>query len=202
MVQELNEEKAMGNYISIGIVYSDKNRNDFDIDLNYFITMLKETTKRITVSFPKDNSFNEWSSREFYPDNYWEVFSILEQNNMAVGEFVYTFCEKKYRLRILVKQDKNKYLGILFEICAEDLINNSTTNTQCITNKIIKFLEKLSGVLNFAYAFCDNEADIEYSPAEILKMNKAIYSILVLNEGKRDPKVLLGSWCIDGLTPQ
>ena len=92
--------------------------------------------------------------------------------------------------------------GFLFEIPEEELLNEdySSEHFNKLTNSIASRIIELWDDMGFNYAFCDNEADIEYQLSEIEQSEEPIYSMLLVKDNRNHPIIKLSSWCIDGLT--
>ncbi|WDU84435.1 Imm64 family immunity protein [Caloramator sp. Dgby_cultured_2] len=91
------------------------------------------------------------------------------------------------------------YFGFLIDIDEETIIKKIGINE--LEQKICDMIFDIYRVSEFDYAFCDNEAEIEFSPDEFKNLKEKIYSILVLpiNGDKRlELKLIKSNWKIDG----
>lgn len=195
----------MGSYINIGIVYTDKNIIKMDDDFVIVIKYLSPFCNKIVVKYPKDDAFENWEEKSFEgEEGFVEAFSILNEKNFSTGKIYCKIQNKQYNILVSIKGKNDLFRGILFEIPEEELFleSSSSDNLSLTTNKIANSIIELWNNTEFNYAFCDSEADIEYSLCEVRESEKPIYSMLLLKNEFNQPIVRLGSWCIDGLTPR
>ena len=193
----------MGAYINTGIVYSDNNIYKIDNDLLFITEYLSHFCDKIFIKFPKDDFLNDWEEKVFKgKKGLHEAFKILNINNMSFGKINYKVHNNNYNIIVSIRGKNNLFKGILFEIPEEELFKNnySNENLNSITDKIIKKLVELWNYTEFSYAFCDNEADIEYQLFEIEQYKEQIYSLLLLKNNLNQHIIKLSSWHIDGIT--
>ncbi len=193
----------MGSYIGIGLIYDDIPRDRLEGELRNVVNYLISYDGSInSIKFSKDENGNEWVEDSL--------------NNKSVEDFYSSLCKGYFgqlhmicnilgiqKLNVCIRVEKAKnYFGLLLDISEEELIGvSSSENINRITNKIIEFLHELYEASVFEYAFCDNEAEIQYSPIEFQSLSEKVYSIVALpDEDKKNLKIIKSSWHIDGLT--
>ncbi|KAB1438065.1 Imm64 family immunity protein [Candidatus Galacturonibacter soehngenii] len=195
----------MGSFISIGIVYTDKNIIKMGDDLVDIIKYLSPFCNKIVVNYPDDDICENWEEKSFVGEEGFEkAFSILNDKKFSTGKIYCKIQNKDYNVLVSIKGKNDLFRGILFEIPEEELFLEkfSSDILDIITDKIANSIIELWNNTEFNYAFCDSEADIEYSLCEVRASEKPIYSMLLLKNEFNQPIVRLGSWCIDGLTPR
>lgn len=191
----------MGSKISIGLVYENKCREDISVYLEKVINgfLDKGYIKDFTVSL--DNEGNEWieqnvGEKEVTKTDY-DLITTNYYGKINLISNIITSNPKKITVAI---EKSDEYFGFLVDLNEEDLTKNFSLDE--LENKIVDFLLSKFRILNYDYAFCDNEAEIEYSPQEI-KQEEELYSLLFIpntKENKKEIEVKKSSWYIDGLT--
>ncbi|HHW37552.1 MAG TPA: hypothetical protein GXX18_10000 [Bacillales bacterium] len=196
----------MGSFISIGLIYSKRTeerfKNELDILVRYLVSK-DGILKKIKMS--KDIDGEEWI--EYTPNNNLEIsesLNLIAKYYYGQVNVVCTFLGFS-DLEVAVRIEKEKdYFGFLLDISEADVIK--THNVEVInrvTDQIINFIIDLYSVSGFDYAFCDNEAEIQYAPDEFCTLENDMYSIIVIPSfGEQDKalNVFKNNWHIDGLT--
>lgn len=193
----------MGNYISIGIVYSDKNIQKINVDILFLARYLLPFCHKISVNYPIDNSFEDWEEKIFEGEKgLVEAFAILIRKEMSIGKISFKLNDYVYNILVSVRGKDDLFKGILFEIPEKELLQEdySIENQSDITKQIINRILELWNGMEFGYAFCDSEASIEFQQSEIEQIKEPIYSVLLLKRNAIQPTIQLSSWCIDGIT--
>lgn len=196
----------MGSYITTGFVF---NGTDIEIIKRKLEAMIRclsdgrETYKLVKASKDEDG------------DN-WIEFKFEELNDIQEG---YTFAAEYYfgqidltssfftsnDISVSVRVEKESdYFGILVDIVEEDLLkSNEVVVLNMADEQMIKAMCELHKVLNYDYAFCDNEAELQYSPKEFRCLDGDVYSIIAVSNNSEFgsmPKVYKSHWNINGLT--
>lgn len=187
----------MGNYISIGIVCL--TQTSLELVLETISAQMNNKAISLELSYPEDDSSRIWIKQHYELKSGLSAgFKLLADRRQSIGTFLYNADTMQLHIRVSIKTDA--ILGILFEMEQEELIPvESSFLLESITNKIIKDLKALWERAPFEYAFCDNEADIEFAPSEILKTEEYIYSVLLINRNHFLTHKM-ATWCIDGLS--
>lgn len=192
----------MGAYISIGIVYSNNDVYKIHNDLFIITEYLSHFCEKILVKYPKSNYLEDWDEKVFEgKKGLYKAFKILNTSTISFGNICYKIHNDNYNITVSIKGNNDFFKGILFEIPEEELLKNnySNENLNNITDKIAKRLIELWNYIDFSYAFCDNEADIEYQLFELTQREET-YSLLLLKNSLNQPIIKLSSWHIDGIT--
>lgn len=195
----------MGSYIGIGFVYNiieDGLEKELRNLVNYLI---RREGSIESIKFSKDEDGNEWVEERLKNNIDIEEFYSL----LANGYFgqLHAVCNilNIQKLNVYIRIDKvdKNYFGLLLDISEEELIEESSVeNINKVTDRIIGLLNDLYEVSGFNYAFCDNEAEIQYSPIEFQSIDEKVYSIVALPTTGEGKKLLIikSGWHIDGLT--
>jgi len=195
----------MGSYIGIGLVYNIDLQNRIELELKNIANYLVSHEGRITnFKYSKDEEGIEWVEKSFISNLEIErIYNKISNNYFGEIEVEVSILSiEKLKIRIAVRKVDNYYFGILLDILEEELIGvGSKKKLNTITNNIVLLLEELYVVSNYDYAFCDNEAEIQYSPHEFQSLNKKVYSIVALPiREEKKVRIEKSNWNIDGLT--
>jgi hypothetical protein len=196
----------MSSYIGIGFVYKGnccvKLEKELRNVVNYLLS-LNGVVKSIKFSNDKDGNLwiNESQTTLFDRNNFLELLA-----NGYYGELNMT-CDlfELYNVFICIRiyKDENHFFGLLFDIEEQVLIPEESIKMMDITTeKIIDFINRIYQFSSYDYAFCDHNADIQYSPEEFTSFEKNIYSVVAIpsREDKRIIQITKSNWHIDGLT--
>ena len=135
-----------------------------------------------------------------------DICNILAENYYGQVEIKSNLLRhKNLMITIRVEKEENEeYFGFLLDISEEALIKtNSVSEMNNITDEIEEFIQEFYKHSPYEYAFCDNEAEIQYSPIEFKKIKKSIYSIVAipfLESNSSKVNIIRSNWNIDGLT--
>lgn len=190
----------MGSNVGIGFVYSFKKA---EIELNHIIEyLLFNNGEVIRYKFCKDENGTSWITAKEIGD-----LSSKELSEKIVGNYfgeIEISCKlfnrsiEKITLSVTVIDKEN--FGILVDIPEGELIREKG-EVVCIERNIISFIKNIYKTSNYDYAFCDNEARIEYSLPEIERLESCPNSITVTPSAVSGGfKTSLTNWAIDGLT--
>lgn len=195
----------MGSYIGIGLVYN-ISESGLEKELRNLVNYLICREAIIeSIKFSKDEDGNEWVEESLKNNIDIENFYSLLANGFFGQLHVVCNILNIQNLNVYIRIEKvdKDYFGLLLDINEEELIGeNSVENINRVTNRIIGLLNDLFEVSVFDYAFCDNEAEIQYSPIEFQSLNEKVYSIVALSttEDKKKLKIIKSDWHIDGLS--
>jgi len=196
----------MGSYISIGFVYDKVDLKQIKFELENLTTCLITALDNVrNMKLSKDMDGEEWieySSFKNYPIS--DLCSLLAEHYFGqLNLKCNLFGLENLEVTIRVEKEKD-YFGFLLDIIETELIKTgSIEEINSITEKIINFITDLYKALAYDYAFCDNEAEIEYSPKEFKGLKDSVYSIAVmplLGKQEKSFNVIKSNWHIDGLT--
>lgn len=196
----------MGSYITIGFVYAKCNlerlENEFKNLSNYLI---KKINKVKSIKACKDTDGEEWIEyNQFKNQQIGDLCDILTKN--YYGQIVFEsnilgIGDLEVSIRIEKEED---YFGYLLDISEIKLLKTrGIEELNSITERIITFIITLNKIIEFDYAFCDSEAEIQYSPSEVNDLRNNVHSIVVIPafvEKEKKHEVIKSSWHIDGLT--
>lgn len=196
----------MGSYIGIVLVYNNSSQNKIECELRTVIRYLIFHEGNITnTKYSKDKDGIKWVEDSFTNGLEIEkVSSLLSKNYFGQLNVICNILNmKKLNICVTMKNTDKNYFGILLDIAEDDLMGViSNENIDIITERIIYLLKDLYEVSDFDYAFCDNEAEILYSPSEFQSLNEKVYSVVALPIIKGEKKIVIvkSNWNIDGLT--
>lgn len=185
----------MSSYISIGFVAND-NEELFVEKCKKIMEVNNKNIGQIIFKYPTDETCNKWNVSNEQVKNIDKMLKQCFTNELAEIIVDYRINEQIFKgILIKIRKKIGEYTGILFEISEDCFPLKEKINS--IENEIIAILRDLLNI-GFEYAYCDNEADIEYSIKEVMGQ-KNRYSILVTRENN-NIVTKLASWKIDGLT--
>lgn len=188
----------MSNYLSVGIVYSNKSKEK---ELSNILKYIRN---------------NEWKldSLEFsedYVGDYWmnitEKITDLKVSNAFFNNF-FSICKFKklvknqtINLSLTYKKLSENDFGFLVQIESTQIYN--TGNRENLKNVEMTIIDQLQGFYSaskYAYIFADDEADLEYTYEQIRDKSNPIYSMLIFPHKDDSVEIILASWMLDGLT--
>lgn len=189
----------MSCYINIGVVFCDELLPIAPDNIYELSKRILNECDEITIKYSEDDHGFRWEERTYRQNEIMVAVNTLEVNKLAIGKLKYRIQQKEYNILISIRKKDNKLWGLLLEIPEEELFvgDYSKDKFNYITNKIIINMKNMLTNVKFGYAFCDCDAEIEYSLSEVLSKNN-YYSILLLN----NLTVRLAPWNIDGITPR
>lgn len=189
----------MSSSIGIGFVFEKHQKIDllFSEFLSYLI--IKGKLQKITYSL--DENGKQWHEETIKAYPTCEVVPLLINHFFGkINIKAMIIDDKEMDFDISVFKFPKGDFAFLIEIEIDQLFKaGNKQELEYCSSMIIKFCKDVFDKVNYRYAFCDHEVDIEYTWSEFSKMNESIYSISIVpqNEGF---KVNLASWEIDGLT--
>ena len=196
----------MGSYISIGLVYdkSDLERVKNELErLSTYLTTEFGSVKSMKVC--KDTYGEEWIEYNSFENHQisdlCDLLAKYYYGQLSLKCNILGFDNLEVTIRIEKEED---YFGFLLDVSEAELIKTGgLEELNSITEKIICFITDLHKVLVFDYAFCDNEAEIQYSPTEFKELKNDVYSIVILPTSEKKEKpydIIKSNWHINGLT--
>ncbi|NFP49524.1 hypothetical protein FDF58_07570 [Clostridium argentinense] len=198
----------MGSSISIGFVYGEFSiqaiENEIKRLVKYFVTT-DGSLKKMKVS--KDIDGEEWLEYDSLINlKVDSIYTTLAENyygQVEVNSSLFGHKNLTTTIRIEKEEDEG-YFGFLLDIDEEELIKtNLASEINSVTEKIVDFITGFYSYSAYDYAFCDNEAEIQYSPRHFKKIESSIYSISViptLDGNSNSLNIVRSNWNIDGLT--
>lgn len=187
----------MASKISIGLVYD---KNDIESKINILDTIIRSLTDSVYIQnyrFAKDVFGEEWVksashdvmlSEEFLDDivsNYYA--ELILSTNKFIDEF------QQIVLRIENEED---YFGILIDLEETEI---QTVGYDVVEERIIEYLLNVFSKYKYGYAFCDNEAEIDLSPKDVISKKEELYSLLMKPKGE-SVNICKSSWKINGIS--
>jgi hypothetical protein len=191
----------MGSYISIGFVFRRNLEEKIDINFKKLVNFLVQKSGKLnSIKVSKDMDGEEWIEVNVLNDD--SRLDLLTEFFYGQLNLSSNIIDGKSLEIIIHIENKPNYYGFLLDIQEADLIKtNSIEELDYISDKLIKLMVDFYGVSGYDYAFCDHEANIEYSPNEFLMLEKNIYSITIItNHCKNNLEIRKSNWHIDGLT--
>ncbi|UAC47344.1 hypothetical protein K6959_11565 [Bacillus aquiflavi] len=188
----------MGSNISLGIVYASKQlANAENITRNVSNLFVSDDGYIKSFKYSTDLQGTKW--KEFSGINSElakSMYSSLINSYYGSITIMSNLFNEKLKEMVISIEVTNEYFGFLVDI-KEELLEG--INLDELEENIINFFMKNYECLKFNYAFCDHEAEIEFSPDEIAHMTDEVYSILLL-QVNNELVLEKSSWKIDGLT--
>ncbi len=198
----------MGSSTNIGFVYGSDSRSFAEVELSNMIHyLLSKNGKVLSQKYSKDLDGDGWvESNEVVYLLQKDTLSQLVNNYYGQIKIACDLLGKKgLVLDVLFKKLNQTCFGILLDISDEQILDSTHHDSlDRITDKIVELMECIYSISHFDYAFCDNEAQIEYSLSDFVSLGKPVYSVIVLpNEISRSKlQITKSNWHIDGLTPR
>lgn len=190
----------MGSKITIGYVFGIENKKVMALYLEELVNILSEEGLIIDFKFSLDDEGNEWKECVVKKNKMESsAYELLTKYYYGTVKLISNIVNLRSKEIAVTVEQTSEYFGFLIDLDEEDL--NQDFNLEEIESSIINFVAKSYGLLKFDYAFCDHEAEIEYSPKEITKVEEEIYSLLFIPSVMKDEvEVKRSSWYLDGLT--
>ncbi|MBO8157596.1 MAG: hypothetical protein H0Z32_14290 [Bacillaceae bacterium] len=184
----------MGGYLSIGLVY--EGSKIISKELNSLVNFFKKKNIIINeVQYSQDEDGEKWIKRKVGHKNI-NYNSITDNHYLSlkmIGD-VFKVGTQYFVIRV---NKENGFFGFLIDIEWNQLIDK---NKDEISERIVNSLIQLLKFTEYDYAFCGHEAEIEYSPDQVMKKNYE-FPITLLNL-KTKLKLIYGEFNIDGISFQ
>jgi len=198
----------MGSFISIGFIYGKFSIQAIENEIKKLVKYVVNTDGRLKkMKVSKDIDGEEWLEYDSLINLQMDsIYTTLSENYYAQMEVNSSLfgCENITITIHIEKEEDEDYFGFLLDIDEEELIKtNPVSEINSITEKIVDFIAGFYNYSAYDYAFCDNEAEIQYSPRDFKKIESSIYSIAVipiLDGNSNRLNVIRSNWNIDGLT--
>ena len=196
----------MGSYIGIGIVYNSHLEDSCKRELRQVLNYLNNQEGSIkSIKFSTNVAGNEWIEHSLINSLEIEDFytPLINGYYGQIHIVCNVFSLQKVNVYLRIERVDNSYFGLLIDIQEKELLtDNSVVSMSDMEEKIVEFITNLYKTSIFEYAFCDNEAEIQYSPEELQLYNNTAYSIVVLPsvKNKGELSIIKSNWHIDGLS--
>ncbi|WP_232699979.1 Imm64 family immunity protein [Brevibacillus daliensis] len=191
----------MGANTSIGLVYDPNKQNlksqcsnlinalktkyDIKVDRIQYSTE-KETANWITVDNPDNAALNKF---------YSEIESIFM---VQISLSFKSFKDNAFSTVLRIIREKNVE-GFLLDISEEDIIPDYSESLILEAEDFIcSMVRHIYKYVNFEYGFCDQEAEIEYSPKDFFNLGYSVYSLEFIPTDL-SLKIKKSDWDITGL---
>lgn len=189
----------MSSSISIGFVF-EKQQNP-TLLFSKFLGCLITNGEFQKISYSLDENGSSWHEETIKTQSTYEVATLMVKHFFGKATIKAKILNNKniHFDTSIFKFSKNDF-AFLIEIDIDQLfqVGNKKELENC-SSMIIKFCEEIFDIVQYRYAFCDHEANIEYTWSEFSEMNENIYSISIIPQSEKF-KISLASWEIDGLT--
>ncbi|MDD3172673.1 MAG: Imm64 family immunity protein [Herbinix sp.] len=194
----------MGSYITIGFIYNKFSMNNIKNQMERVVEYIVSSVgiiKKAKVS--KDMDGEEWIEYDSINNSQIDtLFTSLAEHYYGQIEMETNLFDLKNLTIIMrvVKEENDDYFGLLLDVDENAFITN-TVNVY--TEKILNLITEFYNYSVYDYAFCDNEAEIKYSPKEFINLKESVYSLAILpvcNDISNKLRVIKSKWNIDGLT--
>lgn len=187
----------MGSNINVGLVY-DSSRA-IGTHLENLIELLNGNHGQIVyVKFCEDTDGEGWIQQ----DSPTIDTTILEKLTLSYYGQIHMHLDlfQLKGLNVEIKIEKSEvFFGFLLSFRENEILPNYLKESlDTITDRIHKFVAEIYPILQFDYAFCDHEAEIEFSPKEFNAERYSLSFLPDLSTGKLN--VLKSNWHINGLT--
>jgi len=196
----------MGSSTGIGFVYGVGDNAIFQFVKIMELLLLNNGTID-HLKYCKDINGDEWVEKKVTVQalNKNTLYPLINNYYGQVSVKCDLLSKKDLNIDVYFKKIDSKNLGILLYIPDEQIFGSDVgENINLITENVINLIQQIYNISNFDYAFCDNEATVEYSLDDLKAIENPIYSILALpnEENKTELQILKSDWNIDGLTPR
>lgn len=186
----------MGSKISIGLVYEIGELKSKVEVLGSVINSLMNSNGVQGYKYSKDTFGEEWVQSDVNPNLSDEVLKSIISNyyselTISTNEFF-----KGSHTVILRVENEDDYFGMLIDLEEESV---KTAGYDVVETKVIEFLSREFNVSKYAYAFCENEGEIELSPVEVNTSDAELFSVLMKPDGGI-VKIYKSSWKLDGIS--
>lgn len=195
----------MGSFITIGLVYNELDLERIEVELRSltrFLLSREGYFKSMKVS--RDISGDEWIEHSllsgYQIGNLCSLLAKYHYGQVSISCKLLGETHLDVTVRIHKEED---YFGFLLEVAEADLISaRHREELDALTERIIYLIIDMHSFLSYHYAFCDNEAEVRYSPEVFGTLANDVYSVVVMPSGvdEKPYSVVKSSWHIDGLT--
>lgn len=189
----------MSSFLSIGFVF-EKNQNIEEI-FSEFLSYIITDGELQTISYSIDDEGNEWHKETIKLCSINKIVSLMINNFFGkINVKTIHLFKKVTNIDISIFKFSQGDFGFLIEIDIKQLFEvGNKKELESYSSIIINFCKLCFDKIKYRYAFCDHEANIEYTWDEFNKINKNIYSISVIPQNEKFI-VNLADWEIDGLS--
>jgi hypothetical protein len=188
----------LGSTINIGLVYSSP-EDLISTNLYKLIQYLNSYNScLINAKYSEDLDGESWIEIEnpVFNETLVEKLTNNFYSELQMNVTLFQLPELTLNLHVIIEKG---YFGFLLAIEEHELLSDYEEDTlEEITSEIIEFLAKGYELLKFRYAFCDHEAEIEFSPSNFKPESYALS--LIPDDSDSTLNVKKGKWHINGLT--
>ncbi|SDG59688.1 Immunity protein 64 [Fontibacillus panacisegetis] len=187
----------MGSTINIGLVYNDSKA--IGKILEKLLGLVVENNGHFqSVKFCEDYDGESWIELDYPNMDTTFIDKMTKSYFVQIQSCLDLFQIEQLKTDIRIEK-YDEFFGLLLLFNEDEILPNySIESLEKITNSIINFIVEVHPVLNFDYAFCDHEAEIEYSPKEFKPEKYSLSFLPNLTNGVLG--VRKSSWEINGLT--
>lgn len=189
----------MSSSISIGFVF--EKQQSMTLLLSKILEFFKAKGELNRISYSVDENGDSWKENTIQNLTPHEVASLMVNNFWGKTNITSAILDDKIvNFDVSVSKLFKNDFGFLMEINIEQLFRvGDKKELENSTSMIIQFCKSIFDNAKYSYAFCDHEANIEYTWSEFKKLKNHIYSIVIIPENEKFV-INLSSWEIDGLT--
>lgn len=151
-----------------------------------------------SVKFCEDNDGESWIELDYPNMDTTFIKKMAKSYYVQIQSCIDLFQMEQLKIEIRIEK-YDEFFGLLLLFNEDEILPNySIESLEKITNTIINFILEVHPVLKFDYAFCDHEAEVEYSPKEFKPEKYSLSFLPNLTNGVLG--VRKSSWHINGLT--
>lgn len=194
----------MPSIINLGLIYEKGNiDNELRNIINYFLAF---NGTILTTKVCQDIDGENWIEKELISNELLKSdYEELTKGYYGQVDLNIYLWSKKLNIQIRIEKFES-IPGLKITFIQDELMDSDNTTVgreelEDYTKKFEELLVSIYEVSKYDYSFCDNDAEIEHSLAQILSTNQEIYSILIIPP-KNNFIIKKASWGIDGLSTE
>ncbi len=189
----------MSSYVSIGFVF-EKDQNIKSL-LSKFLDFLITKGEFKKIAYSEDENGDKWNEKVINDYSAYMVASLMVDNYFGRTNITAAiFNDEQINLDVSIYKFPQGDFGFLIEITLEQLSKHEKKEElEKSTYRIINFCKTLFSMIEYRYAYCDQEVPIEYTWDEFNQLDKCVYSISIIPHNNAID-IKLAAWDIDGLT--
>lgn len=182
----------MGSYISMGFVYKN-NKKAFILELlkGLLLIFISRQSESILCKYSLDIDGDNYIQKEISIN---DLDDEIVNNYYGQIFFKSSFLGFSNNLILTIYKELN-FFGFLIDLNENEIRSLLYLELE---NKLINHIKDNSLKLNFDYAFCENEGEIEYHPLEV-EFGYVEYSVLFIN---KEGNIIIkkADYLLDGIT--
>ncbi len=196
----------MSNNITVGFVFDKINTNTINNKLKLIIKYLScGTMKYEKIKFCESLEEEKWI--EIISNKYNNIEKLLYQlsqkNYGEISLYTNAFTNNNILVSVYVLKEKN-FFAITIDVEEEKIIYSYESDVLSeVDDRVIFIMQELYEKLEYSYAFCDNEAELLFSPYDMKRLKSDIYSICIIPSDSRkinESNIYISSWYLNGLS--